>query len=215
MCVEPLGDFPLAILAKAPLPGRVKTRLVPALGAEAAARLHAQLLRHTLAVATRATAARHVTLWTALDHAHPLFLTLVERHGITLKAQPEGDLGRRMHTALAALDGPGLLIGSDCPALTPRLLARCWQALATHEAVCLPAEDGGYGLIGARRAEARLFEDIDWGTERVMAQTRERLRALGWRLACPATVWDVDRPEDVVRWQECERLAQRTGGPAC
>lgn len=215
MCAEPVGDFPLAILAKAPIPGRVKTRLIPALGAEAAARLHAQLLCHTLTVALQATPPHRLTLWTALDHAHPLFLALANRHDIALRAQPEGDLGRRLHATLVAMGGPGLVIGSDCPVLTPALLARCWQALATADAVCLPAEDGGYGLIGARRAEPRLFADIAWGTRQVMAQTRQRVDELDWRLACPATVWDVDRPEDVARWQRVERLARITGGPAC
>ncbi|EWH02070.1 hypothetical protein Q427_10750 [Halomonas sp. BC04] len=95
----------------------------------------------------------------------------------------------------------GLLIGSDCAVLTPELIRHCHSALVEAEAkaVCLPAEDGGYALIGVNRSEASLFSGIDWGTERVMAQTHHRIEALGWRLACPATVWDVDRPEDVIR----------------
>ncbi|MCG6658130.1 glycosyltransferase [Halomonas campisalis] len=201
------AEFPLAILAKAPLPGRVKTRLIPALGAEAAARLHAKLLRQTLAVATAATVPHRITLWTALDHAHPLFLELARHLGIELCAQPEGDLGRRMHYALAAMPEPGLVIGSDCAVLTPALLRQCHSALSESDAVCLPAEDGGYALIGARRPESGLFAGIDWGSERVMAQTRHRVEALGWRLACPATVWDVDRPEDVVRLQGVDAAA--------
>ncbi|SDJ74010.1 TIGR04282 family arsenosugar biosynthesis glycosyltransferase [Billgrantia gudaonensis] len=209
------GPFPLAILAKAPLPGRVKTRLIPSMDAEAAAGLHERLLRHTLEQALQATPAPCITLWTALNHAHPLFHELVSRHGIARKAQPEGDLGQRMHHALAAISGPGLIVGSDCPVLTPTLLRSCWQALATADVVCLPAEDGGYALIGARRAEPRLFDGIDWGTDRVMAQTRQRIETLGWRLACPAMVWDVDRPEDVERWQREERLAEEPRGPAC
>lgn len=201
------ADFPLAILAKAPLPGRVKTRLIPALGAETAARLHAQLLRQTLTVATAATVSHRISLWTALDHAHPLFLELARRYDIELHAQPAGDLGQRMHHALTAMPGPGLVIGSDCAVLTPALLRQCHAALAESDAVCLPAEDGGYALIGARRPDIRLFAAIDWGSERVMAQTRHRVAALGWRLACPATVWDVDRPEDVARWLGAEPAA--------
>ena len=201
------ADFPLAILAKAPLPGRVKTRLIPALGAETAARLHARLLRQTLAVATAATVPHRISLWTALDHAHPLFLELARHYDIELHAQPAGDLGRRMHYALTAMPGPGLVIGSDCAVLTPALLRQCHAALAESDAVCLPAEDGGYALIGAHRPDARLFAAIDWGSERVMAQTRRRVAALGWRLACPATVWDVDRPEDVARWLGAEAVA--------
>ncbi|MDN3557072.1 TIGR04282 family arsenosugar biosynthesis glycosyltransferase [Halomonas maura] len=200
MSAEFRPDGPrLAILAKAPLPGRVKTRLIPVLGAAGAAALHVRLLRHTLAVALAATHPERITLWTALDPAHPLFLALAEDHGIRLAPQPAGDLGARMHHALAAIHGPGLLVGGDCPVLTPALLGQCHAALDTAEAVCLPAEDGGYALIGIRESHPGLFRGIAWGTDRVMAQTRQRARALGWRLACPAEVWDVDRPEDLRR----------------
>ncbi|MCH4562398.1 TIGR04282 family arsenosugar biosynthesis glycosyltransferase [Halomonas sp. EGI 63088] len=193
------ADFPLAILAKAPIPGETKTRLIPVLGAEGAARLHAALLCHTLKVAINATAAHQITLWTALDHSHPLFLELADRYDIELRAQPEGDLGDRMHRALSTMKGSGLLIGSDCPALTPTLLAECHDALEEAEVVLLPAEDGGYGLVGVRHPDARLFQDIAWGTAEVMTTTRQRIDALGWRLSCPARVWDVDRPQDLQR----------------
>lgn len=193
------ADFPLAILAKAPLPGRVKTRLIPALGAEGAVRLHERLLRRTLAVALATTRPSRITLWTALDHTHPLFLELAAQHGITLRPQPAGHLGVRMHHALQAMDQPGLLIGSDCPVLRPALLWQCREALRRVDAVFLPAEDGGYVLVGVRQADRRLFASIVWGTNRVMAQTRDRARELGWWLSCPATLWDVDRPEDLDR----------------
>ncbi|MCL7940250.1 TIGR04282 family arsenosugar biosynthesis glycosyltransferase [Halomonas sp. ATCH28] len=199
MSADTPGHFPLAILAKAPLPGRVKTRLIPALGAEGACRLHERLLRQALATALAATSPQRITLWTALDHAHPLFRELADRHGISLRAQPEGDLGERMYRALQAMDAPGLLIGSDCPALSPALLIRCHAALTEADAVFLPVEDGGYALVGVRRADRRLFAAVDWGTSRVMAQTRDRANELGWRLACPARLWDVDRPEDLER----------------
>ncbi|MDR5891303.1 TIGR04282 family arsenosugar biosynthesis glycosyltransferase [Halomonas mongoliensis] len=213
MCADRLpGDVGLAILAKAPIPGRAKTRLIPALGPEGAARLHERLLRHTLATALAATPA-HLTLWTALDHAHPLFLELAERHGIALRPQPDGDLGERMHLALSQAGGPAMVIGSDCPVLTPALLGACAEALEHHDVVCLPAEDGGYALLGARHSDPRLFENIAWGTGRVMAETRERIAALGWRRACPATVWDVDRPEDLARLSAaCPALAKYESG---
>ncbi|MBS9402845.1 TIGR04282 family arsenosugar biosynthesis glycosyltransferase [Halomonas sp. TRM85114] len=205
MCADARDDLPLAILAKAPIPGMVKTRLIPTLGAEGACRLHERLLRQTLEVALATTSPRCITLWTALDHVHPLFLALADRHGITLRAQPEVDLGGRMHHALLAMGEPGLLIGSDCPALTPALLRRCQTELASVDAVFLPAEDGGFALVGLNRPEARLFAGIDWGTDRVMVQTRWRVAALDWQLACPAVVWDVDRPEDLSRLADIDR----------
>lgn len=192
-------DFPLAILAKAPLPGRVKTRLIPRLGAAGAAALHEALLRQTLETAVAATAPASITLWTALEHRHDFFRQCRSHFGIRLRPQPRGDLGARMHAALAAMPRPGLLIGSDCAMLDAALLQRCQAALAMANCVLLPAEDGGYALVGMQRADRRLFADIDWGSERVMVQTRSRIATLGWTCACPATVWDIDRPEDLDR----------------
>lgn len=200
------GNFPLAILAKAPLPGRVKTRLIPRLGEDGAAQLHERLLRHALDIALKATSAEQIVLWTALEHYHPLFLELAERHAIRLLPQPDGDLGERMFQALAMMKEPGLVIGSDCPVLTPVLLQDCHRALTCADAVFLPAEDGGYALAGVQRPERRLFEDIDWGTPRVMDQTRAQTTALGWKVDFPTQVWDIDRPEDLDRFErEVER----------
>lgn len=198
---RPHDGFPLAILAKAPVPGRVKTRLTPTFDPETAARLHERLLRQTLAVALAATPAHRIVLWTGLEHDHPLFVELAQRHGIRLRPQPEDDLGVRMFTALDAMDAPGLLVGSDCPVLTAELLTSCHTALARHDGVLLPAEDGGYALVGLRAPRQAFFTDIAWGSDRVLAQTQARAGSLGWRLAQPAEVWDVDRPEDVARWQ--------------
>ena len=204
-------EFPLAILAKEPVAGWVKTRLIPRLGAEGAAELHRRLVWHTLETAVAATSPAAITLWTAYTslhdpiHAslygpeHAFFDECAERFGIRLCPQPQGDLGIRMHAALAAMPGPGLVIGCDCPTLDASLLQRCQAALVSADCVLLPAEDGGYALVGTRHADQRLFADIDWGTERVMTQTLSRIQALGWSHACPARVWDVDRPADLDR----------------
>ena len=197
------NDFPLAILAKAPLPGRVKTRLISRLGAEGAAELHRRLVWHTLETAVTATSPASITLWTGLaaplTPEHAFFDACAEHFGIRLQLQPEGDLGMRMHAALAAMPGPGLVIGCDCPMLDASLLQRCRAALETADCVLLPAEDGGYALVGARHVDHRLFEAIEWGSEKVMSQTRSRIETLGWSLACPEQVWDVDRPADLDR----------------
>ncbi|SBR51314.1 TIGR04282 family arsenosugar biosynthesis glycosyltransferase [Halomonas sp. HL-93] len=191
----------LHLLAKAPLPGRAKTRLMPLLGAEGAAQAHAELVRHCVANACRALPAERITLWTALDHAHPLFGELGAHFGITLRAQPGGDLGARIRHALASTPGPGMVMGSDCPSVTSDLITACAQRLTSHEVVLLPAEDGGYGLIGTQHDYPGLFELIPWGSDRVMAATRQRIEALGLRASYPATVWDVDRPADWQRWK--------------
>ncbi|WP_081948891.1 TIGR04282 family arsenosugar biosynthesis glycosyltransferase [Litchfieldella xinjiangensis] len=191
------GDFPLAILAKAPVPGRVKTRLIPHLGAQGATTLHEVLLRQTVAIAVEATT--NVVLWTALDHDHALFRELADTYRLTLRPQGGGDLGERMYQALAAMEGPGLVVGSDCPVLKPALLIRCHAALNQADAVFLPAEDGGYALVGMRRPNYQPFKGVDWGSEHVMTQTRRRTAELGWKLVCPEVVWDVDRHEDYRR----------------
>lgn len=115
-----------------------------------------------------------------------------------------------MAAAFAWHAGPLLLIGSDCPALHPDDLRRCADALCLgDDAVFLPAEDGGYVLIGLRQVQPRLFEHIEWGTEHVMAQTRERLVELGLCWTEPRTLWDIDRPADLDRLRALD-WARRT-----
>ena len=92
-----------------------------------------------------------------------------------------------------------VLVGSDCPALEPRDLRVASRWLHSCDAVIAPAEDGGYPLIGLRRASAPLFEGIAWSSAEVMAQTRTRIARLGWRLRELRSLWDVDRPDDLAR----------------
>ncbi|MEA2118665.1 TIGR04282 family arsenosugar biosynthesis glycosyltransferase [Halovibrio sp. HP20-50] len=189
------------LLAKAPLPGQAKTRLAPLLGSEGAANAHAELVRHCVANACKALPAENITLWTALDHAHPLFIELREAFGLTLTPQPNGDLGARIRYALNSTPGPAMLMGSDCPSISAELITTCARQLASHDVVILPAEDGGYGLIGTQQDYPKLFEAIPWGSERVLSETQQRIEALGLTAAYPATIWDIDRPEDWQRWK--------------
>ncbi len=186
----------IAIFTRAPVPGVAKTRLIPALGAQGAAHFHAALTRHAIAQAVAANLGR-VELWCAPDAAHPFFTECVREFGVVLRAQPPGDLGAKMLGAFEAAQVPLLLMGSDCPAIRPGDLTACAHALSQGvDAVFLPAEDGGYGLVGATRPIPALFEDVEWGGPAVMAQTRDKLRALGLTWREPRVVWDVDRPED-------------------
>jgi len=192
----------LIVFAKAPQPGRVKTRLVPLLGERGAARLHARMIESTLQVAREARFAR-VELHCAPDARHPLFGRLARRHSVTLRVQARGDLGARMlascKRALRAANAV-VLIGTDCPVLRAADLRAAAHALGEGaDAVLAPAEDGGYALIGLRRVSPRLFSRIEWGGDSVLPETRRRLRALGWRWREMRTVWDVDRPEDFRR----------------
>ena len=189
----------IAVFAKAPLAGQAKTRLIPALGAAGAARLQRRLTLRALEVATRA-ATGQVTLWCSPDRQQRFFRALHDRYGVATRSQAGDDLGQRMAHAFADHTGALLLIGTDCPALAVAHLSSAAGALHQgYDAVLIPAEDGGYVLDGLRCPQPRLFEDIDWGSEGVMAQTRDRLSELGLRWLEPATLWDVDRPEDLAR----------------
>lgn len=206
---QPVAAWRIALMAKAPVPGLAKTRLAPALGAEGAAALAERLLRHAAAQAAGAAPGR-VTLWAAPDATHPVFADLAQQHGLVLAAQiATPDLGARMaavfETAFDQAAGPLLLMGSDIPALDSATLQRAAAALQQHEAVFVPALDGGYALVGLRHdAQARhpglhaaLFQGLVWSTSTVMAQTRARLAGLGVHAAELPAVPDIDEAADL------------------
>ena len=187
----------------------MKTRLVPLLGAKGAARLHARLVERTLCTALAAGFGR-VYLHCSPGVTHIFFKKNKKRFGVCLQPQGGGNLGERMYRAFRQVlrrHVHAVLIGSDCPALTPADLRTAARVLkAGADAVLSPAEDGGYALIGLRRVSRRLFDGISWGGPEVLEQTRARLRRLRWRCTELRTVWDVDRPEDVARLRKARLL---------
>src|SRR5581483_9658622 len=164
----------IAILAKAPLPGLAKTRLVSVLGTEGTTALASRLIRRVVATACAADLGP-VTLWAAPDDRHPLFAALRDQFGIALDRQPDGDLGARMRAAVDAAGGPALVIGTDCPVLTVEHLREAADALNGCDVVIAPAEDGGYVLIGMRQPQPALFARMHWGVGTVMQDTRRRI----------------------------------------
>jgi len=189
----------IAILAKAPLPGFAKTRLAPVLGADGAANLQARFIEHTVTTAQSA-ALGPVTLWVAPDRHQPALQAIAARFGVALAVQPEADLGARMMAAVEATNGPAIVVGTDCPTLTPEHLRAAAQALVDGiDVVIVPVDDGGYGLIGMLRSQPTLFEGMAWSTSSVMAETRRRLARLGLSWREPARLWDVDVPADLDR----------------
>jgi len=193
----------IAILAKAPIAGLAKTRLIPHLGADGAAALQRWLLQRTVAAAVVADLGP-VTLWCTPDIDHPEFAVCRAFGTVALRRQPAGDLGERMHAAIAesSTSAGTLVIGTDCAVLTPGLLRQAAESLRQHDATVVPAEDGGYVLIGMREAGRQAFHAVDWSTERVMAQTRARLTAMKWRWHEFPPLWDVDRKADFERLAE-------------
>jgi rSAM/selenodomain-associated transferase 1 len=189
------------VFAKAPVARQVKTRLVPLLGPEGAAELHAALVRRALHTAIQSGVGA-VELWCAPDASHPFFAACARESGVRLREQQGVDLGERMAHAFESTlcDNAALvLIGSDCPALTPRGVREAADALASHDAVIAPAEDGGYVLVGLSRPDPGIFFGIAWGGDKVMAETRRRLEETGIRWKELETLWDIDRPEDYAR----------------
>ena len=188
------------IFAKAPVAGKVKTRLIPALSPEQAAKLQEQFTVNTLQKATQ-TSLVSVELWCAPDTNHNFFKECEQQFTISLHTQSGIDLGKRIENAfLDTLEDAdwAIIIGTDCPELTTKDLEVVMQALEDgNEVVIQPAHDGGYVLIGLNKSTPELFANIDWGTSRVFEQTRERLNDLGQQCMVLDARQDIDRPEDL------------------
>jgi len=188
----------IVIFAKAPVPGKVKTRLIPMLGAEGAAQLAQRMLASTVEHAKEAGLSTP-QLCATPHAADPTW----EQHlpsGLWLTDQGAGDLGRRLAAATERVIDAGehvLLIGTDCPALDANRLREAAAQLTNHDAVIHPATDGGYVLLGLRRSDPSLFDDIAWSTDSVAATTIERIQALGWSLWVGDTLSDIDEPADL------------------
>lgn len=218
-------DYCIAQLAKAPLLGRVKTRMQPALSPAQSLQLHKQLVSH-VAASLLASYRLPVELWVSEQPQLPFFQKMLQGFSasyfnescfnesyfnapcsnIPVKVQQGNDLGERMYAICESVlksYKAVILVGSDCPFITDSILAGVTNALDEgSDAVIIPAEDGGYVLLALRRAEKHVFTGVEWGTERVYAQTLERLKALGWRYTSLAPLSDIDRPEDLALLQD-------------
>jgi rSAM/selenodomain-associated transferase 1 len=202
----------IAVFAKAPVPGAVKTRLAAGIGAQAAAALHAGFVRRALATAVESQVGP-VELWCAPDEGGDFFAGCAREFGVALRRQQGGDLGARMGHAMEDSLAAGaslVLVGSDCPAMTADHVRRARAALLDTDAVLAPAEDGGYVLVGQSVRLPSIFADIPWSTGAVMERTRKRLARDGATWVELETLWDVDRPEDYERWlQHSNRVTDR------
>ena len=189
----------IVIFAKAPVPGQAKTRLIPALGADGAARLAQQMLLDTWSTASSVLVAS-AELCVTPEPAHADWRGRLPRRAVEVTDQGGGDLGERLARAAARVIGEHervLLIGTDCPDLTERRLRdACWE-LESHDAVIHPTFDGGYALLGLRRFDPSIFAGIAWSTASVGRETIGRIKALGWSLHLGETLRDIDEPEDL------------------
>jgi rSAM/selenodomain-associated transferase 1 len=193
------------IFAKAPVPGTVKTRLIPVLGPAGAAQLAVRMLENALQIAADARLGP-VQLHCAPDAGHPALRAAAAHAGVSCFQQGSGDLGERMRSAVAAaleLSPRALLLGTDCPALEAGILREADAALvAGSDSVFVPTADGGFALTGFRRealaAIDEIFVEIPWSTSAVMSSTRDQLSRAGLRWTELATLVDVDEPADLI-----------------
>ncbi|WP_339845830.1 TIGR04282 family arsenosugar biosynthesis glycosyltransferase [uncultured Halopseudomonas sp.] len=191
---------PLIIFAKAPVPGQVKTRLIPALGPDGACELYERLLRHSLEQ-TRDWPGERL-LYCAPDTIHPVIQTLALEHKLILRQQQGEDLGQRMANALADHSNGALLIGTDCPLLDCKHLHAADLALEQNDIVIIPSEDGGYVLIGERTPHPAPFSNMTWSHADVLRDTETRIVQAGLSLWLGPVLWDLDEPEDLPRLSE-------------
>ena len=193
----------LLIFTRFPEPGRAKTRLIPALGAERAAAVHRSLTMHTLRAVEEFQRNRdaRVEVWFTGGDAAAMRTIFGDR--LTYRPQGEGDLGRRILSALesSADFSPTIVIGTDCPDLSAERIALAFDALRQHDVVLGPALDGGYYLIGLRGPCPTLFQDILWGTAKVFEQTTEIAAREHRSVAHLEPLPDVDEPDDLIHWR--------------
>ena len=191
----------IVIMAKAPIAGFAKTRLIPALGAEGAAQLAQKMLSHTLATAL-ASKLGVVEICATPDPTDPAWQNLDLPSNIVWSAQGDGDLGERMARAAVRTTRGGeavLLIGTDCPAINVFTLHEAAQALHDYDASVLPTYDGGYALLALKRFDNRLFENMPWSTSTVALETLQRMVEMDCEVKLLQTLHDIDEPLDLAQ----------------
>lgn len=205
----------LAIFAKAPVAGQVKTRLCPPLTPERAAELSRCFLLDTL---ERMCGLEAVEVFVAISptDSESLFRSLIP-FPVRYRPQRGTSLGERQLNTLGDMMSAGfsraLIIGSDIPTLPVAYVQEAFRRLEDPacDAVFGPSHDGGYYLVGARQPHRRLFENIVWSTPQVLQQTLAQARKYGYAVALVPPWYDVDRPQDLPRL--VRDAQERAGGP--
>jgi uncharacterized protein len=204
MGLKLLRPVTVALFARSPERGRVKTRLASSLGDDEALAVHERLLADSVGVLAR-DQSYTLELWLAGAIDHPLVMHLAVVHGTELRVQHGADLGARMLGAMRSIHGDGswpIIVGSDLPTLGPADIHAAASALnAGNDLVLAPTEDGGYGLVAMREPAAAVFDGVDWGTSHVLQQTLARATSNGLRVKLLRTLWDLDDVAAYRRWQ--------------
>jgi len=203
------GREGLIIFTRYPEPGKTKTRLIPSLGPYGAAELHRRMTDHTLTLARQLQRYRPVSIEVCYEGGNRDLVKQWLGPDITYHRQGSGDLGKRMRRAFHEAFQAGLdrvvLVGTDIPSITDRILLRAFENLGHADLVLGPARDGGYYLIGLRQAFPQLFVGIPWGTHKVLERTRKVADDLTLSAVLLETLQDLDRPEDLHLWEDASK----------
>ena len=195
----------LIIFSRYPQPGTTKTRMIPALGADGAAQLQRKMTEHTLNTAKQLSN-RDITIEIHFAGGDVKLMRQWLGKDIQYVAQVAGDLGDKMRSAFDRAFSLGsqqvVTIGIDCPDIDSIILNNAFDSLQTHDLTLGSAEDGGYYLIGLNHSIPQLFSNINWGTERVLEQTKNIAEKLDLQVHYLPTLSDIDRPEDLAIWQK-------------
>ena len=193
------------IFCKAPIPGQVKTRLIPALSQEQAVQIHKELSENTFHLANK-TSLCPIQLWCSPTTEHPFYQQAAVNFNFSLQTQQGSDLGARMYHAFVTAFkqfNNAVLIGCDCPSLTHNELQEAFSALNNNNnAVLAPTEDGGYVLIGLDQPLEPLFTEMPWGTSNVLSITRTRITEAKLNSVELLEQWDVDMVKDLLRYKK-------------
>ncbi|WP_020406919.1 TIGR04282 family arsenosugar biosynthesis glycosyltransferase [Hahella ganghwensis] len=197
-------NIALIQFAKRPVSGLVKTRLIPELGEAEATRVHETLLKKTLETLVD-SGLGEVQLWWDKAWDDEAYLHQLDMTGkIKVFAQHGKDLGERMYHALSSqLEQfeKVILVGSDCPVLSPDYLCLATDRLDSADMVLGPSDDGGYVLIGTTEIAPGCLENVQWGTESVLEATVANINSSGLKVALLNALWDVDVGDDYRRWK--------------
>lgn len=201
-------------MLKKPVAGKVKTRLSSHYGARGAVRIHSRLVERLLAQIGGLNNA-DIYLSVSPDRIHSRLWRWSRFYGLKTRVQAPGDLGEKMRAECNGLLNDYrsvIIIGTDCPGIDARILEQCISLLKTNDVVIGPAEDGGYYLVGMRQCTDVLFRNMEWGSGRVLSETRKRLHKSRLRYACLECLYDVDRPTDVRRMKRSLAIQGKAGG---
>lgn len=195
----------LIIFTRYPQSGKTKTRLIPALGEEGAANLQRQMTEYTVSKVKKFQSSAAISFEIRFAGGDLQLMQNWLGTELNYQLQGEGDLGKRMKNSFLSAFNQGaqevITIGIDCPGVNAQLLAEAFEKIRNCDLLLGPAVDGGYYLIGLKRAIEELFINIDWGTAKVLQQTVDIAQQFNLSVAYLQTLADVDRPEDLPIWQ--------------